>query len=126
MVMLPTEGVPPFSSKVTMNSAASAIVIDSVFVSKPLWFLALTMKVAVPAAVGVPLITPVVSFRFRPSGSLPSETSHAMGSVPFAKSRWLYGVSIVPPGRVSVVTVGGLSGTVSFTWIEAVTAGSGC
>ena len=74
----------------------------------------------------LPLISPVVSFRFRPSGSLPSETSHAMGSVPFAKSRWLYAAPIVPPGRVSVVTVGGLSGTVSFTWIEAVTAGSGC
>ena len=36
------------------------IVIDSSFVSLPTLFSALTVKLAVPAAVGVPLISPVV------------------------------------------------------------------
>ena len=102
------------------------MVIDRSFVPLPTLFSALTVKVAVPTAVGVPLISPVSASKLRPAGRVPLSILHVMGSVPFAKSRWLYAASIVPPGRVSVVTVGGLSGTVSFTLIAAVTAGSGC
>lgn len=61
-----------------------AIVIDSSFVSLPALFSALTVKLAVPAAVGVPLISPVVSFSVRPSGRAPPLMLHVMGSVPSA------------------------------------------
>ena len=99
---------------------------DSSFVSSPKALTALTVKTAVSSPAGVPLISPVVSFRLSPLGSVPLAMLHVMGAVPFAVRVWLYASPSVPPGRVSVVTVGGLSGTVSFTLIAAVTAGSGC
>jgi hypothetical protein len=39
-------------------------------------------KVAVPPAVGVPEITPVLSFRFRPTGKLPDAIDQVYGEVP--------------------------------------------
>ena len=82
------------------------IVIDSSFVSLPALLVALTVKVEVPAAVGVPLISPVSLFRLRPAGRLPPfSTLHVMGVVPVAVRIWLYASPTLPSGRVSVVMV---------------------
>ena len=81
------------------------IVIDSSFVSLTAMFSALTVKLAVPAAVGVPLILPVPLFRLRPSGRAPLLMLHVMGVVPVAVRIWLYASPTLPSGRVSVVMV---------------------
>ena len=65
------------------------IVIDSSFVSLPALLVALTVKVEVPAAVGVPLISPVSLFRLRPVGQSPFSTLHVIGVVPSALRVWL-------------------------------------
>ena len=82
------------------------IVIDSSFVSLPALFSALTVNLAVPSAVGVPLISPVVSFSVKPSGRALPLTLHVMGVVPSAVRVWLYASPTLPFGRVSVVMVG--------------------
>ena len=66
------------------------IVIDSSFVSLPALLAALTVKLAVPAAVGVPLILPVSLFRLRPAGRSPFSMLHVIGLVPVAVRVWLY------------------------------------
>ena len=52
----------------------------------PAEFVALTVKLNVPATIGIPVIAPVVSFRFKPAGSIPSETDHVIGVAPVAFS----------------------------------------
>jgi hypothetical protein len=49
-----------------------------------------TVKLYVPATVGVPLIAPVVLFRLRPDGRDPDVTPHVYGVLPpDAESVWL-------------------------------------
>ena len=98
--------LPPLVT-VTVCSAAGAlvIVIDSSFVSLPALLVALTVNLAVPSAVGVPLISPVSLFRLRPAGRLPPSKLHVMGVVPVAVRIWLYASPTLPSGRVSVVMV---------------------
>lgn len=43
---------------------------------------ALTVKLEVPAAVGVPETAPVDAFKERPDGRVPDETLHAYGVLP--------------------------------------------
>ena len=69
-----------FTVTVCSAGAALAIVIDSSFVSLPALFSALTVNLAVPSVVGVPLISPVFSFRLSPAGSLPLSLLHVMGA----------------------------------------------
>jgi len=57
-----------------------------VFVLFPAAFVALTEKLNVPAAVGVPEITPVVAFKVRPAGSTPLDIDQVIGVVPVAAS----------------------------------------
>ena len=68
--------------------AASLIVTEKSFVAVPppvTW----TVKLKVPAAVGVPLRTPAED-RFRPAGSVPADTDQLYGVVPpVAASAWL-------------------------------------
>ena len=82
------------------------IVIDSSFVSLPALLVALTVNLAVPSAVGVPLISPVVSSSVRSAGRLPLSMPHVMGVVPSAVRVWLYASPTLPFGRVSVVMLG--------------------
>ena len=49
----------------------------------PAKFPTVTMKVKVPAVVGVPLISPA-EFRERPPGRLPLESDHCQGAAPVA------------------------------------------
>ena len=83
-----------------------SIVIDNSFISLPTRFSALTVNLAVPSAVGVPLISPVSLFRLRPAGRPPFSMLHMMGVVPLAVRVWRYASSTLPPGRVSVVMAG--------------------
>ena len=56
----------------------------------PAAFVALTVKLNVPAVVGVPDITPVDAFKLRPAGNVRAEISQVIGAVPVAASLWLY------------------------------------
>lgn len=62
---------------ITILSAAPALV--------PPALVAVTVKVLVPAAVGVPLITPVLGARATPAGRLPTVTAQAVGLLDAAK-----------------------------------------
>ena len=85
--------------------AALAIVIDSSFVLLPALLVALTVNLAVPSAVGVPLISPVSAFRLRPAGRPPSML-HVIGAVPVAARVWLYASPTLPSDRLLVVMLG--------------------
>ena len=50
----------------------------------PAAFVALTEKLNVPVAVGVPEIVPVDVLIFKPVGSLPLAIDHVIGAVPVA------------------------------------------
>ena len=56
----------------------------------PAIFSALTVKLNVPAAVGVPDINPVDPFKPKPVGRLPTDIIQLIGAVPVALSVWLY------------------------------------
>src|SRR3990172_9620916 len=83
------------------------IIIASAFVAvAPLSSVALTVKFEVPAAVGVPLISPVALLRLSPAGSAPTVTAHVTGDLPpLLASVWLYARFTVPSVRDMVVTV---------------------
>ena len=80
-------------------------------------FVALTVKLYVPAVVGVPKITPVSVFKPNPAGRLPSITAQVIGFVPLAFRVWLYEVPTVPPGSEEVVIVGA-TGAASITMLS--------
>ena len=50
----------------------------------PAAFVALTVKLDVPAVVGVPEINPVFWFRVKPDGKLPLDIAQVIGGVPVA------------------------------------------
>jgi hypothetical protein len=60
------------------------MIILRAFVPFPAAFVALTVKLNVPIAVGVPDITPVVSFKLRPVGSVRLVIVQVIGVVPVA------------------------------------------
>ena len=59
------------------------------FVPLPVAFVALTVKLNVPIAVGVPVIAPVASFKLKPAGSVRLEIDQVIGVVPVAVRVWL-------------------------------------
>ena len=103
--------VPPGSDVVVTvgGCAAAATAMLNAFV--PVLFAAsvtCTVNDAVPAAVGVPEITPVDAARLNPAGNVPALTLQLYGVVPpLACSVVEYAVPAVPPGSDVVVTVGG-------------------
>src|SRR3972149_6553749 len=82
------------------------IVIDSARLAVALFAsVTCTVKLYVPASVGVPLITPVVLLRLRPDGREPDVTTHVYGVLPpEAVSVWLYAALTVPSESDDVVT----------------------
>ena len=88
---------PGRESVVTAGICVMTILMSLVIL--PTEFVALTVKLYVPIAVevelnttisvGVPEITPVVSFKIRPVGSVPLAIDHVIGVVPVAVSLWL-------------------------------------
>ena len=61
------------------------IVIANAFVLNPILFSALTVKLNVPAVVGVPEISPLAEM-VKPLGRLPLSILHVMGVLPVADS----------------------------------------
>ena len=58
-------------------------------VAFPTEFVALAVKLNVPAAVGIPVIAPLVALRLIPVGSAPLLIDQVIGVVPVAVSLWL-------------------------------------
>ena len=56
---------------------------------EPPALVALTVKVKMPAAVGVPLMMPLEDAKESPAGSAPLVTLHVIGAVPVAARVWL-------------------------------------
>jgi hypothetical protein len=89
-------------------AAAALIVKENDFVDEALLApVTRTVKVEVPAVVGVPLIAPPVD-RERPAGRGPEETDQLYGCVPpVAASVLLYAVPTVPAGKGLAVEIVG-------------------
>jgi hypothetical protein len=81
------------------------IVMDNSLVALPAELVALTVKVDVPAVVGVPVISPVAA-RIKPAGNVPLSRLHTMVPVPVAASFAVYAVPTVPPINDVVMIVG--------------------
>src|SRR3989304_489177 len=74
--------VPSDNSVVVTDSAAYTVIESALSEYAPLASITRTVKFDVPAAVGVPLITPVAVFRFNPAGRLPVATDQLYGVLP--------------------------------------------
>jgi hypothetical protein len=68
---------------VIVGATGGAIVMENCFVLYPPVFVALTVNVDVPSAVGLPEIAPLPA-RLKPSGNAPLSRLHVMGVVPVA------------------------------------------
>ena len=79
----------PPGSDGALIAGTAVITMLNAFVLFPAALVTLTENLNVPAAVGVPEITPVVSFKLRPAGSLPLEIDQVIGVDPVAVSVWL-------------------------------------
>ena len=88
----------------------AVINIESPFESSPASFVALTVMLNVPSALGVPEIIPFVA-RVKPGGNGPLARLQIMGAVPEAARVWLYGTPIAPSGRLAVVIAGAIDVT---------------
>ena len=82
-----------------------SILIDNAFVSLPALLVALTVKLNVFTAVGMPDIVPL-PYSVNPVGRVPLSNDHVIGAVPVAVSAVLYSVPVLPLGNVVVVMAG--------------------
>jgi len=69
---------------VTVGGTVITILKDLVSYSSV--FVTLIVKLFVPAAVGTPVMAPLVAFKFKPVGRLPLATDQVIGVVPVALS----------------------------------------
>ena len=108
---VPDEVRPPAGVTVIGPAATAALIVTEnacVAVPPPVTW---TVKLEVPAAVGVPLSRPAEE-RLRPAGSVPADTDQVYGVVPpAAASVWLYAVPTVPAGNGDVVVIVGATAT---------------
>jgi hypothetical protein len=90
------------------GAGAAATVMLKAFVTLPALFAALTVKLNVPLAVGVPEM--VLPDKLKPPGRLPLPLTilQVIGVSPVAARAWLYAVPTVPPGREVVVILGAI------------------
>ena len=80
--------------------AGQITIVYDLFSGQPFASVAVTVKLNVPAAVGVPVRFPSVASE-RPVGSEPEVTAYEYGAVPpLAEIVWLYAVPVFPPGRL--------------------------
>ena len=76
---------------IVMEMGADAVLPEASF--------AVIVRLEVPVAVGVPLMTPVAGLRARPEGRVPAVMLKVYGVVPpVACTVVVYGVPMVPPG----------------------------
>jgi len=67
---------------------------------------AFTVKLKLPAAVGVPVMPPVLAFSESPAGRVPAEMEYVYGDVPpVAVADWPYATPAVAPASVDGETV---------------------
>ena len=66
----------------------------------PALLFARTVKVEVPAAVGVPLMAPVEALSERPAGRVPLLNDHLMGPVPVALKVVKKGKELAKEGKI--------------------------
>ena len=90
-----------------VTGALLIIMLNAIVASGETPFAALTVKLNVPAVVGVPEITPPLE-RLKPPGRVPLSMSQVIVASPVAVSCSLYAVPTVPSGNVVVVIVGAL------------------
>jgi hypothetical protein len=97
--------VPPGSDPVVIASGAGLIVTTYACESvEPSLSVIFTLKLKLPAAVGVPLIVPCAASIFNPSGSEPALIVKTNGCFPpDVAMAWLYAVPTVPAGSEVVV-----------------------
>ena len=88
----------------TVDAAMTSVTLCVALGNVPL--AACTVKLNVPAAVGVPFRMPVVLLSVRPDGSVPVVTVQVIGVVPEAVKVLLYAVPTVPAGDAALVIVG--------------------
>ena len=85
---------------------------------------AVTPKLKLPLAAGVPVRTPVLAERVRPAGSCPEEMLQVYGEVPpVAAMVAAYGALMAPWGRAEVVIASAAGGVVPGA---ATTTGTDC
>jgi hypothetical protein len=119
--------VPETKEKVLIISGSAIISVSTrlavVLFASVTW----TVKLDVPAVVGVPEITPVEAARLNPAGRLPVVINHVYGVwPPVAVSVWLYVVPVMPENNDEVVIVIGdvivmLNGRVTVVVFASVT-----
>jgi hypothetical protein len=99
--------VAPGNAVVVTTGAALTIMDNAWSSKKDFASVARTVKLAVSAVVGVPLLIPVLLARLKPTGKLPVTIDQVRGAVPpLATNVWLYAVPAVAPGKLAVVTTG--------------------
>lgn len=75
--------MPPFGNDAVVTTNSGSIANDRIWSSvRPIASVTRTVNVHVPTAVGVPEMTPPVD-RVSPVGSVPADSDHANGDVPF-------------------------------------------
>ena len=92
---------------VVIVGGARMVMDNDLLAGLPAMLSAVTVKLAVPAAVGVPEI--LLSISSNPAGRLPIVIDHVIGCVPVAARIWLYALPTAPLGR-SVVVISGATG----------------
>lgn len=81
------------------------------------------VKLELPAALGVPEITPLLPARLRPPGSEPEATLHVYGGVPPEAWRFAeYAVLVDPCGRALVVMASGCGPDVEIVMLSCFVA----
>ena len=86
---------------------AAATVIANACAKLPLALVAVTVKLNVPVAVGVPASTPPEVSVARPVGIVPAVTLYVGVGDPFATKVWEYAVPTVPAGGAALVKLVG-------------------
>jgi hypothetical protein len=96
--------VPSASAVVVTDSTAYTVMDSACVTNAPFASVTDTVKLLVPARVGVPLITPVLLLSPSPAGRLPTVTAHVTGDFPPVDAKvWLYANATVPSLSVVVV-----------------------
>ena len=116
--------VPPVKLIVVTVKGMTITILNGLVAVSPLASLTSAVKLEVPAAVGIPEITPA-PVRLNPGGKLPAVSDHVYAGVPpVAASVWLYATETVPLGRLAVVTNKGVATTMLSDWVAVLPAAS--
>jgi hypothetical protein len=103
---------------VVIAGAALIAILNARVAVAPTLSATFAVKLAVPDAVGVPVIDPVEALSASPAGSAPAERDHDSAPVPpVAASVWTYATPTVSPGRLAVVIAGAAFVTIESAFV---------